>query len=352
MTFYGDFYMSDKLFYLCGMTPDTTGGIYGYELDENNIPQQKFHQPFCGCNLLCRSVDGKVLYSTCIIDGNGGVASFRIKADGSLEYLNMVAANGKSTCYVATAPGGKYLYAANYSSSNISEFTLNSDGSIRELKRSIMFSGSGPDERQNMPHPHFTDFTPDGRQLMVIDLGTDEIRLFDFDPEAGLLNVEKPDVFKVEPAGSGPRHIIFNRAGNMAYLLNEIGNTVCVLDFADGKFTFRQLVNTLPESVEIYSKASAIRLSADERFLFASNRGYDSTAVFKILADGTLELQDVVPSEGESPRDVNFLPGGEFFAMANEFSDNLSLFAYDKAAGKLTSCNFSLSLPRPLYIYY
>ena len=223
--------MNDGLFYLCGMTPeDRSGGIYGYCLDADKQPQQLFHMPFCGCNYLAYSNDRKVLYATCMINGDGGVAAFRIKADGALEFINQMPSNGKSTCYVTAAPSGKYLYTANYSSCNISEFVLDPDGSIKVLVRDIVFTGSGPDERQNMPHPHYTNFTPDGKKLIVVDLGTDEIRLFDFDPALGLLNVDDPTVFKVEPGGSGPRHVIFNHAGDTAYLLNEIGNTVCVLD--------------------------------------------------------------------------------------------------------------------------
>ena len=101
--------MADDLFYLCGMTEDSSGGIYGFTLDAAGIPQQQFQQPFCGCNYLAYSIDRKVLYSTCIIDGAGGAAAFRILTDGSLEYLNKLPSRGKSTCYVIAAPGGKYL---------------------------------------------------------------------------------------------------------------------------------------------------------------------------------------------------------------------------------------------------
>lgn len=341
-----------NLFYLCGMTPeDCSGGIYGYTFDAQQ-PVQQFHLPFCGCNYLAYSNDRKTLYSTCIIDGCGGAAAFRIKSDGSLDFLNKLPSNGKSTCYVIAAPGGKYLYTANYSSSNISEFTLNPDGSLAELVRTVEFSGRGPLERQSEPHPHFTNFTPDGKKLIVIDLGLDAIKLFDFDPENGLTDVENPQVFKVTPAGSGPRHLVFNAAGTTAYLLNEIGNTVCVLDYRDGVFQHRQIINTLPADFNEYSKASAIRLSPDERFLFASNRGYDSTAVYRVLDDGALELAEIVLSGGISPRDVNFLPDGRHFAAANEFSDNTVFFDYDSSNGKLVKLDCDVIMPRPLAIYW
>ena len=346
--------MSKNLFYLCGMTPeDASGGIYGCEECEGKV-RIKFHHPLRGCSYLGFSDDRKGLYATSIVDGSGAVTALRIREDGSLEQLNQLPTLGRSCCYAAAAPGGKFVYAANYFTSNISEFALNPNGSLKTLARDIHFTGSGPDERQDVPHPHFTNFTPDQKKLIVIDLGTDEIKLFDFDPDKGLLNIEKPSVFKVNPAGSGPRHIVFNKKGDIAYLINEIGNTVSVLGYDGNSFTFKQILSTLPEDFKDYSKAAAIRLAPDERFLFASNRGYDSTAVFAVLPDGLLELREIVSSEGVSPRDINFLPGGRVFAMANEFSDNVAFFDYDEICGKLNSKSreVDLHLPRPLAIYW
>ena len=338
---------------MCGMTPeDCSGGIYGYELDENNVPQQKFHQPFCGCNYLAYSCDRKVLYSTCIIDGAGGAAAFRICPDGALEYLNKLPSAGKSTCYIIAAPGGKYLYTANYFSSNISEFSLQEDGSLKALERTVKFSGRGVHERQEMAHPHYVNFTPDGRFLIVIDLGLDAVKLFEFDPEKGLVDPENPRCFKVTPAGSGPRHLVFNSVGNMAYLLNEVGNTVSVLKFEHDQFQLCQQLSTLPADFTGYSKAAAIRLAPDGRFLLASNRGLDSTAVFKVLDNGLLEFMELVASEGVSPRDINFLPDHKHLVMANEFSDNNAFFDYDPATGKLSFNGNQVKMPRPLAVYW
>lgn len=345
--------MNDKLFYVCAMTPDDcSGGIFGYNLDGNGVPQQLFHQPYCGCNYLAYSVDRKVLYSTCMIQGRGGVAAFAIKSDGSLDLLNQLPSDGDSCCYVTAAPGGKYIYCANYFTSNIAEFRLKSDGSLDRMTRSVKFAGCGVVPRQDASHPHFTLFTPDGSKLIVIDLGLDAVKLFEFDPEKGLTDPENPYVFKVGPAGVGPRHLVFNSVGNTAYLINELGNTVCVLEYKQGEFRTLQQITTLPEDFHDFSKASAIRLSPDERFLFASNRGYDSVAVYRVLADGLLELQEIVSSGGVSPRDINFLPGGRHFAAANEFSDNTVFFNYDPASGKLSASGIELELPRPLAIYW
>ena len=345
--------MTNDIFYVCAMTPDDcSGGIMSCFLDERKHLQVKTHMPFCGCSYLGYSIDRKVLYATCIIDGEGGAAAFKILPDGGLELLNKLPGNGRSSCYITAAPGGKYLYTANYSSASISEFRLNEDGSLSELVRTIHFEGRGVHERQDSAHPHFVKFTPDGRRLMVVDLGLDAVKQFEFDPECGLIDVESPHCFTITPPGSGPRHLIFNRQCDQAYVINEVGNTVSVLDYDGKNFTFRQQLSTLPADFDGYSKAAAIRFSADERFLLASNRGFDSIAVYRVLDDGALMLQDIVPSNGVSPRDINFLPDNRHLAAANEFSDNLVLFDFDPESGKLTCCNNELKMPRPLAVYW
>ncbi len=345
--------MDKQLFYVCAMTPeDCRGGIFGFILDEKRVPHAQFHLPFCGCNYLAYSVDRRYLYSTCIIDGAGGAAAFRIQADGSLELLNKLSTLGRSCCHLTAAPGGKYLYCANYFTSNLSEFALAADGSLEKLSRNIIFTGHGVHERQEVPHPHFVQFTPDNRQLILVDLGLDAIKLFEFDPESGLINPDRPVICRIEPGGSGPRHLVFNSSGNTAYLVNEIGNSVCVLDFCGGRFKCRQILSTLPDDCSVYSKAAAVRLSPDERFLLVSNRGFDSIVTYKVQDDGSLQLQDFISSGGVSPRDINFLPDGKTLAAGNEFSDGLVFFDYDPEYGKLQYNGHTVTLPRPLAIYW
>lgn len=347
--------MNESIFYIGAMTPDdASGGIYGYTLSADGMPQKQFQEPACGVKYMAYSTDKKILYATVIVnpaEKTGGVAAYRIREDKSLEFINELSAEGVSSCHLTAAPGVKYLYLVNYFSSTLCEFTLKVDGALEKLHRVIHFTGCGTHPRQEKPHPHFTGFTPDGKFLAVVDLGLDAVKLFAFDPEKGLTDVENPYVFKVEAAGSGPRHLVFNRAGNMAYLVNEIGNTVCVLDYAQGKFNCRQIISTLPENFDGDTKAAAIRLSPDERFLMASNRGYDSIAVYKVLGNGLLELSEIVPSEGESPRDINFLPDGVHLAAANEFTNNTAFFKFDPESGKL-AYYATESMPNPLAVYW
>ena len=345
--------MDKQLFYVASRnTVDKTGGIYGMSVDNNGTIKERFFCDLYGTSYMAYSCDRKTLYASCAEGKEGAVAALEIKPDGSLELLNRLPSAGVSTCYVIAAPGGKYLYAASYFTSNISEFSLNSDGSIKTLERVITFPGRSVDPRQECSHPHFVNFTPKQDKLISVDLGLDEIKLFDFDPEKGLLNIDKPVICKIEPAGSGPRYLVFNSVGDTAYLVNEIGNTVVVLGFDGSRFVQKQLISTLPEGVECYSKAAAIRLSPDEKYLYISNRGYDSIAVFKIKDDGLLEWNSIVAAEGEGPRDINFLPGGKYFAAANEVSNNTAFFAYDEQSGNLTFTGKKADVAGALAIYW
>ena len=210
---------------------------------------------------------------------------FRLNPDGSLTPINSMSAEGKSTCYVIVDPSGNFLYAANYSSSSFVEFRLK-EGRIVERTQLIRHEGSGPNPaRQEAAHPHFTGITSDGRYLAVIDLGIDAIKCYPLDPEKGL-DAAHPVTSQIEPAGSGPRHLVYDRSGKIAYLLNELGNTVISMRYDDGKFEAIQSCTTLPRFVDCATKAAAIRLSPDENYLFASNRGYDSVAVYELDGKG------------------------------------------------------------------
>ena len=149
------------------------------------------------------------------------------------------------------------------------------------------------------------------------------------------------------PAGSGPRHLIFEPEGT-CILINEMGNSLQRLKFENGRFTLLAAAPTLPEGTTVKSKAAAIRISPDGRFLLASNRGLDTMAVFE---RATLKRVFLGYSGGKSPRDFAFLPDGTTVAVANEFSGNVAFFEFDDASGALTPTGRELTLPRPLCVF-
>ena len=326
----------NSIFYIAACAAALNGGIYSYRLlEDGNVRQVGFHQ-LDKASWITLSPDGKSLYSTCVVGKSSGVAACKINTDGSLTEHNRMSAAGKVACHLATDPGGKFLFCANYSSGSISIFALNEDGSLRSRLRNIQHTGRGSVlPRQNGPHPHFLAPTPDGKYLAVVDLGIDAVLLYPFDPVKGV-DETKAATFRVEPAGSGPRHLTFDRSGKIAYLLNELGNTVMSLSYADGRFEKLNQLSTLPRGFRGVSYAAAIRLSADGTYRLASNRGFDSIAVFRLDGNGGMKLHDLVLSGGHNPCDINFLPGRRQLAAANTGSDMVFLFDYHPERGKLT----------------
>ncbi len=342
----------EGIFYLVSQSLEADGGIFRCRIDGAGKPEKLGFTPVPRCNFLSRSMDRRTAYATCAAGGSGGVAALRIGPDGDLTALNTLSAEGAATCYTVAAPGGKFVYAANYSSSTFAEFSLREDGSLDRLTRLVEHTGHGVNpKRQEKAHPHFTNFTPDGHYLIVIDLGIDSIKCYPFDPESGI----DPDGVRttvIKPAGVGPRHLVFDRSGRIAYLMNELDSSVTALRYDDGRFEQLETVTALPRFFEGATKAAAIRLSPDERFLFASNRGFDSIAVFRLDGKGGLSPHDLVLSGGVSPRDINFLPGGKMFAAANEETDNVVFYDYDAEAGKLTPNGLEFRMTHPLYIFW
>lgn len=339
--------MNDVFYITAWSKSDPQGGIHALSLKAGALENIGF-SPLLMAGYIAFSADGKRLYATGAVNGEEGVSAYAVKEDKTLEFLNFVPSKGISTCHVCTAPGGKFLYTANYSSSSFSEFVLNEDGSIKELTQCICHTGSGPvTARQECAHPHYVSVTPDGKFLAVTDLGCDKIFCYPFDSEKGI-DAAHPAVSPM-PAGCGPRHIHFAQE-NIAYLLTELGNTVLSMTYENGSFKIINELSLLPEGCNCDTKASAIRMSADGRFLVATNRGFDSLVVIEVDGRGGMKKVQTTLSGAVSPRDVNFLPDGRHFAAGNEFSDVIYFFDFDPEKGTLAPNGLKLVYPRPLCI--
>lgn len=291
-------------------------------------------QSLSGAGYLVFSQDGTRLYAT----GNGAgkytdggdVAAFAVAPDGGLTYLNSQPSGGASCCHVTV--GGGFVYCANYSGGSFAEFKLAPDGSLERRSQLLPHSGhSAHPTRQASAHPHFVSVTPEGRFLAVVDLGCDGVFFYPFDPVAGI--VGKPAGFGAATPGDGPRHLVFNAAGDLAYVANELGNSVSVFDYRDGTMRLRQTASSVPAGFEGESTVAAIRWSDGGRRLWVSNRGHDSLAAYEVKADGSIAPAGHVPSQGNGPRD--FVPFGEgrWMAVANEKSDNLAILERPAEAG-------------------
>ncbi|MBQ6352993.1 MAG: lactonase family protein, partial [Lentisphaeria bacterium] len=264
----------------------------------------------------------------------------------TLTPLGRTATGGLGCCHLCLSPEGGRLYAANYRSGSVAGFTLAVDGRVGERCEFDQHTGHGVDPaRQEGPHAHFCGFDPAGKFLLVNDLGVDTVFTYPYDPARGI-DVAGARRNSVAPAGSGPRHLLFEPEGT-CLLVTEMGNTLQRFDYADGVLDLLTSVPTLPAGTAVPSTAAALRLSPDGRFVLASNRWRDSIAVFERR---TLRMTAFMPSGGKSPRDFAFLADGRTVAVANEFEPNVVFFDFDARTGTLTPTGDPLVLARPLCV--
>jgi len=274
-----------------------------------------------------------ILYSVAKDGDLGGVASYKKDSNGEYSLLNRVMVEGAPPCYVAVDENRGVVYGANYHQGILYSYKINEDGSLK-LADKIQDTGNGPHENQEGPHVHYADLTPDNK-LVVCDLGNDTVFTYDVNNDGKLSEVAK---FIAKP-GTGPRHLVFHPTRSIAYLFGELSSDVLVLDYDSntGGFKEVQTISTLPEGYNDFNGGAAIRISNDGKFLYASNRGHNSLVVYKISEDGKhLETLQWISVEGDFPRDFNLSKDNSFVIVANQNSDNLTLFERNKDTGMLT----------------
>ena len=283
------------------------------------------------------------LYTVGAENGQGGIAAF----DKDFKLLNHVVEEGAPLCYVAVDEKRDLVYGANYHKGQVLVYKRLSDGRL-ELADSDTHEGSGPHENQASPHVHFTDLTPD-QYLVTCDLGTDQVVTYDLSKDGKL---KKLDTYTCAP-GAGARHLVFHNYYKMAYLICELNSTIEVLIYDGvGQFEHLQTVSTLPEDFTGANGTAAIRLSADGKFLYGSNRGHDSIAVYKILKDGSLELVEITPTNGKNPRDFNITPDQKYIIAVHQDSDNATVFKRDIESGKLTEVSHDFYVPESVCVTF
>lgn len=285
----------------------------------------------------------------------GGVASFAVgPGEGNLQPLNSQPTHGISPCYLSVDPSGRFLLTAQYREGTVSVFPLRADGSIGPCRCTVRHTGTaGPVAgRQAKPHAHCIRFTPDGRLVLAVDLGIDRVKAYRLEAESGtLLPARELDV-TLRP-GSGPRHIAFSPRGDFLYVICEICSEIAVFRKADEGYEPVQYISTLPAGWRGENTAAALRFFPGGKFLYASNRGHDSIAVFEpSRRDGTLTPLGFTPCGGAGPRDFNIEPGGRYLLCANQYSDDIVSFAVDAQTGALTPASRKATVGTPVCLLF
>lgn len=315
-----------------GYTRRESKGIYSVILDTVKAELSDLTELASVQNPTYLALDEKKrLYSCAVSLEGGGISAFQIE-NAEVKPLNEVTSPGAPLCYVAVDPERPFVYGANYHLGEIRVYQKRVDGSLT-LTDTVRHEGFGPKPEQKSAHVHYTDLTPDGR-LVTCDLGTDEVTVYDVLPEGKLNLVSIYNATK----GSGARHLVFHPNKKVAYLACELDSTVEVLSYnaEKGSFTLLQSISTLPKSHTDFNGVAAIRLSSDGKDLYVSNRGHNSLVHYRLSPLGTkITLDDWYSSEGEIPRDFNFNEDEKYIIIANQDSDNLTLYKRNRETGEL-----------------
>lgn len=289
--------------------------------------------------------------------GGGTVIAFSIDAaSGKLTPLNSVSSKGAGPCYVRVDSTGKNALVANYNGGSVAVLPIDADGKLREASSFIQHSGTVADaKRQGGPHGHSINPSPDNRYVVAADLGLDKLMVYRFDPAAGTITPNDPPYTQVAPR-SGPRHFAFHPNGKYAYAINEISCTVTAFNYDAKKGVLKEIqtTSTLPKGVEVTNDLSTaeVLVHPSGKFLYGSNRGHDTIAVFSISPQGTLTLVDNVGTQGKTPRNFGIDPTGSYLLALNQSSNNVVVFRIDKKTGKLSPTGQSVDVPGPMCVRF
>jgi len=286
---------------------------------------------------------------------NGGtVSAFKFnKKKGLLSFINQQPSGGNHPCYIVVDKTGKWVIAANYSGGSFSLLPVNKDGSVAPAKAVVQHKGkSANKERQESAHVHSTVLTGDNKRLLVADLGTDKLLLYNFDDINGTLTEDSTASINVN-GGSGPRHIALDPSEKYVYLTEELSGTIGVFSLAKyGKLKLLQTISAVAENYKGSFGGADIHVSPDGKFLYASNRGEANTiAIFSVdAATGLLTIIGQQSTMGIMPRNFNFDPSGNFLLVANQQSGGIVIFSINHLTGLLTDTGKRIDVPNPVCI--
>jgi 6-phosphogluconolactonase len=289
-------------------------------------------------------------------EGFGDALSFAINQEtGALTQLSVQSTHGGEPCHLVTDPDGKFLIVANHENGTVAVFPINEDGTLEPSSDLQRHEGSGPGPSQQGPHAHFVAWDPPKQRLMVCDKGIDKVMIYQLDTAAGKLVPADPPFARLH-SGAAPRHIAFHPSGKYAYVNGEADLTITAFsyDSASGTLTELHYLSTLPEGTVIEKMSTAqILVEPTGRFVYVSNRGHNTIAIFEIdQTSGRLTARGHVSTGGETPRNFAIDPTGTYLYAANQNTDTIVHFRIDTATGQLTPTGDVTDVAAPVCILF
>jgi len=294
--------------------------------------------------------DGRRLY-TCNSSPGSSVSAYAIDpATAKLAFLNQQPSGGGDPSYVSLDPSGRYLMVANFLGGSVAVFALRPDGSIGARTAFVQNIGASLDPKDpKHAHAHSIRFDPSHRFVLVADLGLDKVLVYRLNPKTGALTPNDPPFASVAP-GSGPRHTAFDPHGRYVYVINQTANNIIRFgwDSKHGILTQFEAVSTLPEGFTGNDMGAEILMHPSGKFVYATNRGNNSVAVFSVQADtGRLNPIQYISTQGKTPRNADFDPTGKWLLVTNQDSSTAVVFRIDQSTGQLTENGDPVAVPAP-----
>lgn len=356
------------------LPPGNGRGIHLFQVDRTTGAMTPWGVYEMGTSPSCLALNatGTRLYSTNETDRvgedrEGTVSAFAVnRTDGQLTVLNTVRSGGAGPTYASVHPSGRFLLVANYFGGSVAVLPILQDGSLGAATDIKTDTGTlGPTRSTHAPpgtfafsghdrtHAHMIQADLSGRFVLHVDLGLDQIFMWQFDDQRGVLTPNNPGTISLPP-GDGPRHFSFHPNGRWVYSIQEEGSTVVLFDYdsARGRLSARQTISSLAPGYAGSNFCSEILVSADGRFLYAGNRLHDSIAIFAIGAAGSLTYVNETWTRGDYPRSFSFDPTGQFLYVCNQRADHLAVFRVDRATGALTFTGHYAPVGNPSHIVF
>jgi 6-phosphogluconolactonase len=340
----------------------TSEGIYVYRRDLETGALTLLHTvPAEDPSFLCFDPSKRFLFAVretraSAGEGMGDALSFAIDQEtGDLTPLNRQSTHGGEPCHLTTDPTGRFLLVANHEHGSVAVFPIDADGRLQPSSDLRQHEGSGPGPTQQGPHAHFVTFDPTLQRVLVNDKGIDKVMIYRLDTSAGTLVPHDPPFAALHP-GAAPRHLAFHPNGRYVYVNGEADMTVTAFayDPERGAFTELHYLSTLPEgaTAERFSTAQVL-VEPSGGFVYVSNRGHDSVAIFAIdQATGRLTAAGHVSTQGQTPRNLAIDPSGTFLYAANQNSGTIVHFRIDPQSGQLAPTGDVTEVGGPVCILF
>ncbi len=339
-------------------------GIYVFRMDGESGGMTEVHveEGISNPSFLGIHPDRQHLYAVAEVSESSGVPggaliSYEIdRSSGKLSRINQQSTGGPGPCHVSIDATGKFAVVANYGGGSVCMLPVEGDGSLKPSSHFIQHYGGTKvnPQRQEKAHAHSANLSPDNRFAIINDLGLDQLRVYEMDLDAGKLNFVEGSSPMTAP-GAGPRHFDFHPNGKYAYVINELGCTVTAYNYdaATGNLTEINTLSTLPEGYSGENTTADVHVSPDGRFVYGSNRGHNTLAIFSIdESDGSIAAVGDQSTGGKTPRNFAIHPDGKYLYAANQDSDSIIQFEIDSTTGELTPIGREIRCPMPVCLKF